>query len=175
MLLISTFFKLTLAGLWEDKGHIDRAYLLVEGKSWNENLIIWQNTEECHHCTWIRSRDFNGQIIPKILPNTTSAVFVDTRWPQRFKLTYENDNDTRWQSTGQLTTEFVKFDSKSNYTLNNSTIIKLSGTKPDYMPIWGTFLLLITTQVCSTAIQILRNREQTTTTKRLKSLDTFRG
>ena len=128
MLLIVTLLKLTLADLWQDKGHIDRAYLLVEGEPWNENLIIWQNTKECHHCTWIRSRDFNGQVIPKITPNTTSAVFVDTRWPQRFMLSHESDNDTRWQSTGKLKTQFVKFDSKSNYTLKNTTVTKLNGT-----------------------------------------------
>ena len=39
---------------WESKT-IDRAHLFIEGQTWNEDLIVWQNTEECYHCTWVRS------------------------------------------------------------------------------------------------------------------------
>ena len=38
---------------WESK-KIDRAHLFIEGQTWNEELIVWQNTEECYHCTWVR-------------------------------------------------------------------------------------------------------------------------
>ena len=45
---------------WESKT-IDRAHLFIEGQTWNKDLIVWQNTEECYHCTWVRPGfgDFN--------------------------------------------------------------------------------------------------------------------
>ena len=42
--------------------------------------------QECHHCSWIRSRDPEGNLVPPIKLNKNSTILVDTKWPQRFRL-----------------------------------------------------------------------------------------
>ena len=41
---------------------------------------------ECHHCSWIRSRDPEGNLVPPIKQNENSTILVDVKWPQRFRL-----------------------------------------------------------------------------------------
>ena len=39
---------------WKRNGKIDRAKIFLHGTKFSENLILWQNTKECHKCSWIR-------------------------------------------------------------------------------------------------------------------------
>jgi hypothetical protein len=92
MVLIHLFRLISLinvadGNLWTDKKKIDRALLILNGTKFSNDLIIWQNTKECHHCSWIRSRDKLGNVILNLTENVTKYVWVDTRWPQRFRFT----------------------------------------------------------------------------------------
>jgi hypothetical protein len=42
------------ASRWTDHGDVDRANLTVVGCSEFEGLILWQNSRECHQCSWLR-------------------------------------------------------------------------------------------------------------------------
>ena len=46
---------------WTDHGDVDRANLTVVGCPEFEGLILWQNSRECHLCSWIR---FSGTKYP---------------------------------------------------------------------------------------------------------------
>jgi len=71
--------------------------MILNGTDFSKDLILWQNTRECHHCSWVRSRDKLGHVIPVLMPNQTYIAWVDTRWPQRFRLAKEASNNTDYQ------------------------------------------------------------------------------
>ena len=76
MVLIHLFRLISLinvtdGNLWTDKKKIDRALLILNGTKFSNDLIIWQNTKECHHCSWIRSRDKLGNVILNLTENVT--------------------------------------------------------------------------------------------------------
>ena len=149
-----------LANEWEDKDTIDRAHLFVGGAGWNADKIIWQNTVECYHCTWIRARDPHGEVIPPLVMNNTVDILVDVRWPQRFKLASKNDNDTTWQSLGDYSSDFFRFQENCNYSISgqsNETILieKVAGHPPTYSPIWGMFLIFLGLQLAISGIEFL--------------------
>ena len=143
------------------------------------------SSSECHHCSWIRCRDRHGSVIPRLEANSTYAILIDTRWPQRFKLALYTDNDTTWQSTGLFTTPFVQFDSDSNYSLTNTSsrpIEKVAGVAPSYVPIWGTFVALTLCSMVSCGVQMylkygrpLDGELKLKQSNRVASVDVFRG
>ena len=84
---------------------VDRANVHVDSSSVLNGTILWQNTWECHKCSWIRSRGLDGNFLDPIMskPNDTSdvknvTILLDTRWKQRFRLTLANDTDTTFAS-----------------------------------------------------------------------------
>lgn len=40
--------------LWIRESKVDRANLLVVGDVKTEGYWLWQNSLECHHCSWVR-------------------------------------------------------------------------------------------------------------------------
>ena len=83
---------------------VDRANVQVDATSLLNGTVIWQNTWECHKCSWIRSRGLDGKFIDPIIQPTGSygdkniTILLDTRWMQRFRLSLENDTDTTFAS-----------------------------------------------------------------------------
>ena len=51
-------YSQSLAAHWDSP--LDRAEVIINGTGFAEKLVLWQNAEECHHCSWIRSRDRQG-------------------------------------------------------------------------------------------------------------------
>ena len=52
--LILAIAKSESTNNWKKNGKIDRAKIFLHGTKFSENLILWQNTKECHKCSWIR-------------------------------------------------------------------------------------------------------------------------
>ena len=97
MIFLFIFFsQYVQCNKWVDQGRIDRAMLIFNSTKFSENLVLWQNTRECHHCSWIRARDKNGNVIPPFKPNMQYIAWIDTRWPQRFRLAKESSTNTGW-------------------------------------------------------------------------------
>jgi hypothetical protein len=92
--LISSFVN---GNKWTSQGKIDRAMLLLNGTNFSENLILWQNTQECHHCSWIRSRDIEGNFILALKENVSVIAWIDVRWPQKFRFATVDSNTTDYQ------------------------------------------------------------------------------
>ena len=76
---------------------MDRAMLILNGTSVTSDLLLWQNAEECHHCSWVRSRDRAGDKLPVLKENVTFIAWVDSRWRMRFRLAKESSTNTDYQ------------------------------------------------------------------------------
>ena len=90
---------------------VDRANVYVDSSSLLNGTVLWQNTWECHKCSWIRSRGLDGKFLEPIITKPTSndsfdaknvTILLDTRWKQRFRLSLENDTDTTFASELEL-------------------------------------------------------------------------
>ena len=82
---------------------VDRANVYVDSSSLLNGTVLWQNTWECHKCSWIRSRGLDGKFLDPIISQATAGVknvtiLLDTRWKQRFRLSLENDTDISFAS-----------------------------------------------------------------------------
>ena len=84
---------------------VDRANVYVDLSSLLNGTVLWQNTWECHKCSWIRSRGLDGKFLDPIISQPTGSsgvknvtILLDTRWKQRFRLSLENDTDTTFAS-----------------------------------------------------------------------------
>ena len=178
--------------MWRDDSRIDRAYVSpANGKDVN-GLILWQNSFECHKCSWIRARDVDGNIIAPFNSKLSSAL-IETRWKQRFRFTLENETGTDFNDSGQAHSSYFRLQEANNYTLsiNGTSIVinHVSGSNNTYSPIWGSILIFIGLQIVySVSIYFLEKRKQRTIEsveepkepviakkERLNSLDTFRG
>ena len=82
---------------WEEAGNMDRASLLPNGTEFSKDLILWQNMEECHHCSWVRARDKKGDVLPQLAPNTSYLAWIDTRWRMRFRFAANTSTNTDYQ------------------------------------------------------------------------------
>ena len=100
--ILLLFSRLIFCDVWMDQGNIDRAQVLVNTTSFSTNLVLWQNTEECHHCSWIRARDKLGNVIPPLEPNGSYIAWIDTRWPQRFRFALKNSTNTNYEGNNIL-------------------------------------------------------------------------
>jgi len=172
---------------WQKESKVDRAFIWPKKVEEVEGLILWQNSKECHKCSWIRTRDIDGNIILPFNKQLIAPALIDTRWKQRFRFSLENENKTDFDDDGKGKSEFYQFQEGSNYTLEfmhgkNVSISRISGNDNKYSPIWGSFLLLFGIQIIySSLFYFIRQKgikiEKKSKFKkeRLKSLDTFRG
>jgi len=62
-------FKCYSENEWRDDSKIDRAFVWPTNGEEVGGLILWQNSFECHKCSWIRARDIDGNIIPPFSQN----------------------------------------------------------------------------------------------------------
>lgn len=90
---------------------VDRANVHVDSSSLLNGTVLWQNTWECHKCSWIRARGLDGKFLKPIITKPTGndssdaknvTILLDTRWKQRFRLSLENDTDTTFASELEL-------------------------------------------------------------------------
>ena len=139
-------------------------------------------------------------MVPPIKLNQNSTILIDTNWPQRFRLTKIDDNNTDYEYGGVATSvDFFKFVENVNYTLtrqqNVLNIKYLSGKDDHFSPIWSVALFLIGLQMLYSGLNFgveyylkkksasVENPNYEETPKkdepknrvRLQSLDTFRG
>ena len=84
---------------------VDRANVQVDATSLLNGTVLWQNTWECHKCSWIRSRGLDGKFLDPIISppadlsgDKNVTILLDTRWKHRFRLSLENDTDTSFAS-----------------------------------------------------------------------------
>jgi len=140
---------------WSDP--MDRAQLLLNGTKFSNDLILWQNNEECHHCRWIRSRDRKGNVLPALTEGKSFVAWVDVKWRQRFVLAGAKFSMNH-EDSGNASTRFHRFYEGGVYTIDlgsKDTFYSgskgLSGDKPDFAPIWVTFLIFLGCQIAYTS------------------------
>jgi len=161
-----SLLRLSLASKWTDHGDLDRANLTVVGCLEFEGLILWQNSRECHQCSWIRfarwnkpyhwiiewrSRDKDGKKLPPFSATTNHTAWLDTRWPQRFIFTFDNVQAPPHNVSNG---DFRRFYEHGEYLLKihsdhkNLTIVAIKEDRLAYTaPAWGTFTALIALQI----------------------------
>ena len=132
--------------------------LFINGSENTKDLILWQNTEECFQCSWVRSRDQEGQILPLLKPNQTYIAWIDTRWRQRFRLADKHESDHDFENRGEFYTEFLEFYEHGNYSLkleDEIKIVPIGKIKKNYTPLIALFSTLICAQFLFSRLIIL--------------------
>ena len=139
-------------------------------------------------------------MVPPIKLNQNSTILIDTNWPQRFRLTKIDDNNTDYEYGGVATSlDFFNFVENVNYTLtrkeNVLDVKYLSGKDDHFSPIWSVALFLIGLQMLYSGTNFgveyylkkksasvenpnyeeTPKKDETKNRVRLQSLDTFRG
>ena len=135
---------------------------------------------------FIRSRNESGDLIPKLKLDATVTVWIDTRWPQRFRLS-KNVTSTDFEDNGVVATNFFELYEGGEYEFDvtNSTSFKsiISHTKMkdlrrDYVkPIWIALIIVSGLKILQVLIWKYIGRDSAILMEngRLKSLDIFRG
>ena len=133
-----------------------------------------------------RSRDKNGDLLPELRLNDSLVAWVDTRWPQRFRLTRDVTN-TDFEDSGLASTDFYQLYEGGRYKLsledahNFSRIISRKDPvdlRRKYIkPIWTAILLLVALKIVQVLIWKYIGEENLAIPQenRLQSLDIFRG
>merc|ERR1712130_136077 len=176
-----------IAKKWTQNGDIERARILLNGTDFSRGMILWQNTEECHRCSWIRSRDEDGSLLPTLEKNSAHVAWVDTRWRQRFRLTLENESNTDYENDGKAVTPFRRLFESGIYSIdlaNQSSATKITpiaNDKADFKPIWTAAIFSVGAALAFYLIVTYFLKDDwaadpmAKTARRIHSLDVFRG
>ena len=94
-----------------------------------------------------------GNVLPLLTKGKSFMAWVDVKWRQRFVLAGANFSQNH-EDSGNASTRFHRFYEGGTYTIdmkNNNSFytgsVGITGDKPDFVPIWVTFLILLGCQV----------------------------